>query len=98
MEEKIKKLCELITKQQQERLKQQKLDCQCNLDNAIAIYKIKNKYTYIDLKSSGRYMIDNLTGEIFGIKAYGVINKQHFFGTIDTINDYFWGNYTAYKI
>jgi len=97
MEQKLKILCDLITKQTQERLIKVNLGCQCNLDNAIAHYHIKNKYSYIDIGSSGRYMIDNLTGEIFGIKAYGVINKSHFYGTLDTIDQYFWGDFRAYK-
>lgn len=56
------------------------------------------KYTKIDVcypQQSGRYMVVNETGEIFGIKAYGVINKGHRFGTLDTIDKYYWGGYSA---
>jgi len=42
-------------------------------------------------------MIDE-EGNIFGIKGYGVINKKHYFGTLDTINNYYWGNYKAVKL
>jgi hypothetical protein len=97
-QQKINALCDKITQQQQARLKAQKLDCQCNMDLAICHFHIAKKYTRIDIGSSGRYMIDNNTGEIFGIKAYGVIHRGHYFGTLDTINDYFWGNYKAEKI
>ena len=41
-------------------------------------------------------MID-ADGQIFGIKAYGVIHKGHFYGTLDTIDLYDWSNYTAVK-
>jgi len=95
MEEKIKTLCELITKESQAQLEKSKLACQCNLDNAVAHYHTKKKYTYIDKLSSGCYMVDNATQEIFGIKAYGVIHKGHNYGTLDTINSYYWGNYRA---
>ena len=41
-------------------------------------------------------MIDQ-EGNIFGIKAYGVIHKGHKFGTLDTINDYYWGDFRGVK-
>ena len=98
MKEKILEFIQLIEKQQIERLKQRNLTCQCNIDNAKVTAKEKKKYTYIDIGYSGRYMIVNDTGEIFGIKAYGVINKGHYYGTLETINQYFWGDYRVYKI
>lgn len=55
------------------------------------------KYTKVDIGHSGTYMVVNDTGEIFGIKAYGVIHKGHQYGTLDTINDWNWGGYTATK-
>jgi hypothetical protein len=55
------------------------------------------KYTKVDVGSSGKYMIVNDTGEIYGIKAYGVIHRGHYYGTLDTVNDYNWGGYTAVK-
>lgn len=96
MEAKVKLLCEKITKESQERLTKVGLGCQDNLDNAIAHYKIGNKYIKVDVGSSGRYMIDK-EGNIYGIKAYGVIHKGHYFGTLDTVDDYYWGDYRAYK-
>jgi len=47
--------------------------------------------------SSGKYMVENETGRIFGIKAYGVIHRGHYFGTLETIHDYNWGSYRAQK-
>lgn len=52
-------------------------------------------YTKVDVGESGKYMVVNETGEIFGIKAYGVIHRGHRYGTLDTIGDYDWGGYTA---
>ncbi|MBE9572406.1 MAG: hypothetical protein IMF11_17400 [Proteobacteria bacterium] len=54
-------------------------------------------YTKVDVGTSGKYMVVNDTGEIFGIKTYGVIHKDKRYGTLDTINDYFWGEYAPIK-
>jgi hypothetical protein len=97
MEEKIKALCDKITADKKEYLKAHDLGCECNIKTSIAHYKINKKYTNIDIGDSGRYMVDNATGEIYSIKAYGVIHKGHSFGTLDTIDQYFWGDYRAYK-
>lgn len=51
------------------------------------------KYTKVDIGTSGKYMVVNDTGEIFGIKAYGVIHKGKRYGNLDTIHDYYWGEY-----
>lgn len=97
MEAKIKALCNKITQEGQERLTRKNLGCQTNLDNAVVHYKIGKKYIKIDVGNSGRYMIDQ-AGQIFGIKGYGVIHKGHFYGTLNTINLYNWGDYTARKL
>lgn len=94
---KLQLLCDRITNQTRERLTIDDLGCETNMNNAKAIYKIKKKYTYIDVGKSGKYLIND-NGEIFGIKAYGVIHLGHFYGTLDTINGYYWGDYTAKKI
>lgn len=58
------------------------------------------KYMKVDVSSgagwSGRYMID-AEGNIFGIKSYGVIHKGHRYGTLETTNQYFWGEYHPIK-
>ena len=46
------------------------------------------KYTKVDVGRSGKYMVVNSTGEIFGIKAYGVIHKGHCYGTLETMNEW----------
>ena len=96
-DEKIKYLAELIEKQTIERLIEKDLGCETNILNAKTSIKPGKKYTKIDMGGSGRYMVVNATGEIFGIKAYGVIHRGHFYGTLDTVDNYYWGDYTAYK-
>jgi len=58
-----------------------------------------NKYAKINVGRSGKYMIilpgNPGEGRIHGIKAYGVIHHKHIYGTLDTINDWNWGGYTA---
>ena len=77
MQEKIKKFAELLEKQQIERLKACKLDCEANIINVQVHIKEGKKYTKVNVGTSGKYMIDE-EGNIFGIKGYGVINKSHY--------------------
>ena len=44
---------------------------------------------------SGKYMIDIATGEIFGIKGYGQVHKGHRYGTLETVDQWNWGGYSA---
>jgi hypothetical protein len=71
-----------------------------NLDlhkrNYEASVKIGSKYARVDRGGSGVYMVDLSTGEIFGVKAYGVIHRGHRYGTLDTINAYDWSGYRAH--
>lgn len=53
------------------------------------------KYTKVDVGTSGKYMIENSTGDIWGIKGYGVVHRGHHYGTLATVNDYYWGGYVA---
>ena len=54
------------------------------------------KYTKINVGNSGKFMIDK-NGNIFGIKGYGVIHRGKHYGTLDTINLYYWGEYAPMK-
>lgn len=60
-------------------------------------YRVKvthaQKYTRVDFGSSGRYMVENATGEIYGIKGYGVIHRGHHYGNLDTVEGWNWGRY-----
>ena len=46
---------------------------------------------------SGKFMVD-FEGNIYGIKAYGQVHKGHRYGTLETVNNYFWGEYNPIKI
>jgi hypothetical protein len=46
----------------------------------------------------GFLMIDNATGEIYGIKGYGVVHKGHRYGTLATAHEWYWGEYGPRKI
>ena len=59
------------------------------------------KYAKIDKGSDevqwqGRFMVDS-DGNIFGIKAYGKVHHGHNYGTLDTINDWNWGEFYPTK-
>jgi hypothetical protein len=60
------------------------------------------KYTKIDETHSsgqaGKFMVDNATGEIFGIKAYGKVHKGHAYGTLDTIDQWDWGGFRPVRL
>ena len=56
------------------------------------------KYTKVDVGRSGKYMVVNETGEIYGIKGYGVIHKGHYYGTLETMNEWNWGGFHAHKL
>jgi len=59
------------------------------------------KYIKIDTgipgQMSGKYMLEKENGIIYGIKGYGVINKKKIYGSLDTIEAYYWGEYTAIR-
>lgn len=57
------------------------------------------KYTKVDVGSSGRYLVENATERIYGIKAYGVVHHGKYFGTLDEIDGLFWGDFRGvYKV
>ena len=97
MKEKIQKFADIVTEQQRSELKK---NYPVIFENTPGYNDTKvihgKKYSKVDVGSSGKYMID-AEGKIFGIKAYGVIHRGHQYGTLDTINDYFWGDYRPIK-
>ena len=54
------------------------------------------KYTKLDVGNSGKYMVENTSGVVYGIKGYGVVHKGHCYGSLDTIDEYFWGGFVAF--
>ena len=99
MNEKIERLRALIEKDTKEKFRQQGYtDMSVHFDSGIkTTVKPGKKYTKVDVGRSGKYMIDHETEEIFGIKGYGVIHRGHRYGTLDTVEDWFWGEYRAVK-
>ena len=63
--------------------------------NFIVTVKMGQKYARVDVGTSGKYMVDLATGEIFGIKGYGVIHRGHRYGCLDTISEWDWRGYSA---
>lgn len=59
------------------------------------------KYTKVDIgpraNMSGKYIVENDTGRIYGIKGYGVIHRGHYYGTLDEIDRWNWGGYVGMK-
>lgn len=96
-DEKVEDLAELIQSETLERLERDypNNDPEFLLKSALTSVVSGRKYTKIDIFNSGKYMVVNDTGEIFGIKAYGQIHRGHQYGTLDTISDYYWGGYVA---
>jgi hypothetical protein len=97
MNTKLEALRALLESQQRARLlaegmRQDLLD---SGNTYFATLKMGKKYCNVDFGGSGKYMVDLATEEIFGIKAYGKIHRGHRYGTLDTINEYDWSDYTA---
>jgi len=95
---KLQEFAELLEKQQIEDLVKHNLACQPNRDNCKTKIIPGRKYTRVNVGTSGKYMIVNDTGEIYGIKAYGVIHRGHKYGTLDTINEWYWGEYYGRRL
>jgi hypothetical protein len=91
---KIEQLANLIEKQTRERYIKDGFNPE--MHNHKVSIKPGKRYIKVDVGSSGKYMVD-AEGNIFGIKAYGVIHLGHQYGTLDTIKEWNWGGYTAFK-
>lgn len=94
----LEAFAKMLEAHQIERLKAQNLACQANLDNCKVHIKNGKKFVKVDVGTSGKYMVEVETQNIFGIKGYGVVHRGHFYGTLETINDYNWGEYYPRKI
>lgn len=59
------------------------------------------KYTKVDFGTvhgmQGKFMIENATGNIYGIKGYGVVHRGHFYGTLETTDEWDWSGYYPEK-
>ena len=97
MKEKINQLAKLIEHDQIDRIFKQNLACDHNILGCQVHVTPKKKYTCVDVGTCGMVMIDNVTGEVYGIKGYGSVNKNRAYGTLDTIYNYYWGEYSPMK-
>jgi len=93
----IAEFAELLEREQIETLHRRNLASLGNIQGCKTVIHVGKKYTRVDVGSSGKYMIVNDTGEIYGIKAYGVIHKGHKYGTLDTIDTFHWGEYQGIR-
>ena len=87
----IEEFCTLVRESELRRLVSWGTDCELNRDQAHPIVrKPGKKYTKVDIGrpgadyASGKYMIVNETGDVYGIKAYGVIHKGKHYGNLNT--------------
>ena len=93
--EKLAAFAALVQKHGLLNLIKDNVDCEANRLSCATEMHLGKKYARVDKRGCGRYMVDMTTGEIFGIKAYGQVHKGRAYGTLDTVNDYYWGNYYA---
>lgn len=91
--EKMNDFTLLITKEKKENLIKSNLACASNMANATAEYKKGTKYYKIIVGGGASFMVDVKTEEIFGVKGYGQVHLGHRYGTLDTIDDFNWGEY-----
>jgi hypothetical protein len=53
------------------------------------------KYARLDIEHGhGHLMIEISTGKIYGIRSYGQVDKTKEYGTLDTIDDWYWGDFS----
>ena len=80
--DKLQAFAAAVEKAELAALKVHNVDCESNRIGVKVTIKPGKKYTKVDVGRSGRYMIDQ-EGNIFGCKAYGVINLARHYGTLD---------------
>ncbi len=98
-QEKIQALADLVLKQSRSRLTAMGYHSQVDGETVQVIPG--KKYTKIDRgpahNMSGMLMVEHGTGNIYGVKGYGVVHKGHPYGTLDTTGDWYWGDYYPQK-
>lgn len=97
MNDKLEAFRAILESQQRAHLAVEYPGLQLDTGHYFASIKMGRKYANIDFGGSGKYMVELATGAIYGIKAYGVIHRGHYFGTLDTLADWDWSGYRASK-
>jgi hypothetical protein len=91
----VEELAALILSQQRETIASRYSQWQA--DAELVAVRPGKVYTKIDHgpehNMSGFLMIENETGRIYGIKGYGKVHKGHCYGTLDTADQWYWGEY-----
>jgi hypothetical protein len=82
-----------LHQEQIERIKKDYPALDAELEGKISVHHGR-KYIRVDVGLSGKYMIDQV-GNIYGIKAYGVPHFGKRYGNLETIDQFYWGNYSA---
>lgn len=95
MNEKLNAFAALLEQDQLRGLIRQEVDCEANRENVKTSVHIGKRWARVDVGTSGKYMVELSTGEIVGIKGYGVPHLGHRYGTLDTIQAWDWSGYTA---
>jgi hypothetical protein len=85
----------LVECHQQHALVCRDLNCQANMSHCKTVIRPGKKFIKVDVGTSGKYMIEIGTWIIYGIKAYGVVHRGHSYGTLDTVDLYYWGLYVG---
>ena len=93
LDEKLKEFAELVEKHAIEDLYRMNVACEANIISSRTSIKPGKKYTKVDIGTSGRFMVENESGKIYGIKAYGVIHRGHFYGTLDDFKERRWSRF-----
>ena len=83
MEQKLKQFAEIVGERRKQQIIRLCGSLRGNEQGWIPSIKPGRKYTKVDIGTSGKYMVENETQKIYGIKAYGVIHRGHYFGTLD---------------
>lgn len=92
----LEAFCARITTDQIHRLQDHGLVCDANMKSAVAtVMKPGRVWTRIQIGSSVRYFVHNVSGQIFASASWRKPNTNRFFGMIDTIDQFDWGNYEA---
>ena len=94
-EEKIQALADLLQKQQRERIAARYSQEQADTEAAQVVHG--KAYAKVNVgpvhNMGGKLMVDYQTGVIYGIKGYGQVHKGNRYGTLDTIGQWYWGEY-----
>ena len=98
MTEKLESFRAILEAQTLARMTREYGNSEVNRINSVCRIHDGAKYVRVDVGSSGKYMVVKATGEIFGIKAYGVIHRGHPYGTLDTLDQFDWSGYSAHRI